>query len=129
MNQFKIKTRRVVLVIVGLGYLGIGIAALFDLRFIVEQYGFGFLGPNSFNGFRGLFNGFFFAFAFIYFLAAKKIDQPLLGDVAGIIILAESLGRLLSFIIDGAPDFIFIRAFLSEFIPGVIILLTRPCQK
>lgn len=49
-----------------------------------------------------------------------------MGDIALIMVLLQSLGRLLSFVVDGKPSERFIFVFFLELVSSIFGLLMRP---
>lgn len=62
----------------------------------------------------------------LFFAAAKRVDLVLMGDIALIMVLLQSLGRLLSFVVDGKPSERFIFVFFLELVSSIFGLLMRP---
>jgi hypothetical protein len=78
------------------------------------------------NEFRAVYMGFWIGLTVLCFVAAWKIDMPILGDIAALMVLLQALGRLLSFVMDGKPSKLFIIVFFLELTSSVFGLLMRP---
>jgi hypothetical protein len=50
---------------------------------------------------------------------------PLLGDVCGVMLLCQALGRAASFALDGRPSWPFVAAFVAELSGALTILAPR----
>jgi hypothetical protein len=74
----------------------------------------------------GVYIGFWIGLTVLFFVAARKIEIPILGDIAALMVLLQALGRLLSFLLDGKPSERFIVVFFLELISSVFGLLMRP---
>jgi hypothetical protein len=110
----------------GLTFLFIACYVLFSIDKAAYLYGYTLNGIDGHNEFRAVYMGFWIGLTILFFTAAKRIDQPVLGDLALLMILLQSLGRLLSFIVDGKPSERFIMVFFLEFITALVGLFMRP---
>ena len=118
--------RKVVLFGDGLTFLLIAIGVLFSTEKAAYLYGYTLNGIDGHNEFRAVYIGFWIGLTILFFIAARKIDWPVLGDIALVMVLLQSLGRLLSFMVDGIPSKRFIYVFFLEFVSSVIGLIMRP---
>jgi hypothetical protein len=118
--------RKLVLIGDGLTFLLIAIYVLFSIEKAAYLYGYTLNGVDGHNEFRAVYIGFWIGLTILFFTAARKINVPLLGDIALVMVLLQSLGRLLSFAVDGIPDKRFIFVFFIEFVSSVIGLMMRP---
>jgi hypothetical protein len=110
----------------GLTFLFIAVGVLFATNKAAYLYGYTLNGVDGLNEFRAVYIGFWIGLTILFFTAARKIRLALLGDLAFLLVLLQSLGRLLSFALDGIPSERFIIVFFLEFITSVIGLLARP---
>jgi len=118
--------RRLNLVGIGLTFLFIAGYIFFNIEKAAYLYGYTLNGVDGHNEFRAVYMGFWIGLTVLFFVAAWKIDVPILGDIAALMVLLQALGRLLSFLLDGKPSERFIIVFFLEFISGVFGLLMRP---
>jgi hypothetical protein len=118
--------RRIMLIGNGLTFLGIAIGVLFATNKAAYLYGYTLNGVDGLNEFRAVYIGFWIGLTALFFVAAQKLELAILGDLGFLMVLLQSLGRLLSFIVDGKPSERFIVVFFLEFLTGVIGLLIRP---
>ena len=118
--------RKVILFGDGLTFLLIAIGVLFSTEKAAYLYGYTLNGIDGHNEFRAVYIGFWIGLTILFFTAVRKIDLPVLGDIALIMVLLQSLGRVLSFVMDGMPDKRYIIVFFMEFVSSVIGLLMRP---
>jgi hypothetical protein len=114
------------LVGIGLTFLFIAGYVLFNIEKAAYIYGYTLNGLDGHNEFRAVYMGFWIGLTVLFFAAARKIDVPILGDIAALMVLLQALGRLLSFVIDGRPSERFIVVFFLEFASGLFGLLMRP---
>lgn len=118
--------RRLILIGNGLVFLLIAIAILFYIKPAAALYGYSLNGIDGFNEFRAVYMGFWVGLAIISFVAAKRLELSILGDLALLLVLLQSLGRFLSFALDGIPHERFVIVTFMEFVPSLIGLLIRP---
>jgi hypothetical protein len=110
----------------GLTFLFIAGYVLFNIDKAAYFYGYTLNGAGGDNEFRAVYMGFWIGLTVLFFVAAWKIETPILGDIAALMILLQALGRLLSFLLDGKPSERFIIVFFIELISSVFGLLMRP---
>jgi len=118
--------RKWILIGNGLTFLFIAGYVLCFIDKAAYLYGYTLNGIDGHNEFRAVYIGFWIGLTILSFAAAWKIELPLLGDLALLMVFLQSLGRLLSFIVDGKPSERFIVVFFLEFISALIGLLMRP---
>ncbi len=118
--------RKVILFGDGLTFLLIAIGVLFSAEKAANLYGYTLNGIDGHNEFRAVYIGFWIGLTILFFTALRKIDLPVLGDIALVMVLLQSLGRVLSFVMDGIPHKRYIIVFFLEFVSSVIGLLMRP---
>jgi Domain of unknown function (DUF4345) len=118
--------RRIMLIGNGLTFLGIAIGVLFATSKAAYLYGYTLNGVDGLNEFRAVYIGFWIGLTVLFFVSAWKLELTLLGDIGFLMVLLQSLGRLLSFIVDGKPSERFIVVFFLEFFTGLLGLLIRP---
>lgn len=118
--------RKVILFGDGLTFLLIAIGVLFSTEKAAYLYGYTLNGIDGHNEFRAVYIGFWIGLTILFFTALRKIDLPVLGDIALVMVLLQSLGRVLSFVMDGIPDKRYIIVFFLEFVSSVVGLMMRP---
>jgi hypothetical protein len=90
-------------------------------------YGYTLNGPvDGLNEFRAVYIGFWIGLTILFFTAAKKLQLTILGDLALLLVMLQSLGRLLSFAVDGMPNERFVIVFFLEFGTSLLGLIMRP---
>jgi hypothetical protein len=117
--------RRLALAGSGLTFGSIALASLVAPATVARTYG---LSANSVDGLseiRAVFTGFWLALAFAMLTAARRPEHRLLGDVCGIMIGTQALGRVLSLVVDGRPSIAFVGAMLGELVTAALILAPR----
>jgi hypothetical protein len=118
--------RRFVLTAASLVFLAIAIGSLWAPHIMAEPFDYRLPSPNALNEFRAVYVGLWLAQAGVLAWAARRVDLLYLGDVGGLLILGQVVGRILSVLIDGAPDTRLLAPALAELAAGVLILLLRP---
>lgn len=118
--------RRIMLIGNGLTFLGIAIGVLLATNKAAYLYGYTLNGVDGLNEFRAVYIGFWIGLTVLFFTAARKLEITVLGDIGFLMVLLQSLGRLLSFVVDGKPSERFIVVFFLEFFTGLVGLLIRP---
>lgn len=118
--------RRIMLIGNGLTFLGIAVGVLLATGKAAYLYGYTLNGVDGLNEFRAVYIGFWIGLTVLFFVSAWKLELTLLGDIGFLMVLLQSLGRLLSFIVDGKPSERFIIVFFLEFFTGLLGLLIRP---
>ena len=103
----------------------ISLTALVSPDLVARSYGL-HLAHETMSEFRAVFVGGFLGQAVVMALAARRRDVPLLGDACGVLILAQALGRALSFGLDGTLEPRFVLAFAAELAAGLAVVFTRP---
>jgi hypothetical protein len=110
----------------GLTFGVIGVAAIFAPDAVAARYGLHLDSVGGRNEFRAIFTGFWLALGVTMITAARKPALVILGDLCGLMLLLQALGRALSFALDGVPDPTFVSAFAGELVTAVGILAIRP---
>ncbi len=118
--------RKINLIGIGLTFFFIAGYVLFNIEKAAYIYGYTLNGVDGHNEFRAVYMGFWIGLTVLFFVAAWKIDVPILGDIAALMVLLQALGRLLSFVMDGRPSKQFIIVFFLELTSSVFGLLMRP---
>lgn len=121
-----LELRRIVLVLTGLVFLVIATASSLAPQFMAEPLGYALDNPSALNEFRAIYVGLWLAHTVIFFWAAWRSDLLYLGDVAGILLLGQVVGRVFSLAVDGLPDLSILPPAAAELIGFVLIFAFRP---
>lgn len=100
----------------------IGIAAPHT---VAGVYGLSLAGVDGLNEFRAVYTGFWISLCVAMLTAARRPDETLLGDICGLMLLMQSLGRVMSVAVDGRPSWQFLVAMVAELMSAVMILAPR----
>lgn len=100
--------------------------ALLDPDRIAAGYGMLLVGVNGYSQFFAMYVGVRLATAALALLAAKHGDQPLLGDITAVFILAQPAGRLIAALAIGLPQGLLLFVCGLELAAGLTLLALRP---
>ena len=100
--------------------------ALLDPDRVATQYGMLLVGVNGYSQFYAIYVGVRIAIAAMALLAAKNGDQPLLGDITAMFILAQPFGHLVASFAIGLPRGDVLELCGLQMIGGVLLLALRP---
>jgi len=120
------RVRRGILLLTAVVFTAIAIGSLLIPHQMAAQLGYTLDNVDALNEFRAVYVGVWLATAVLLVVAARRIEEALLGDLAALLILGQTFGRLLSMAIDGLPTARMWPPFVVELIGGVVILLVRP---
>jgi hypothetical protein len=102
------------------------LAALLDPDRVADAMGLFLVGVNGYSQFYALYVGVRLATAGLALLAARQGDQPILGDLAALFILAQPVGRLVASFAIGLPrGFLFVVSGI-ELAVGLALIVLRP---
>jgi len=105
------------------------LSAMLDPDRIAEAMGVFLVGVNGYSQFYAIYVGVRLATAGLALLAARRGDQPILGDLAALFILAQPLGRLVAAFAIGLPQGLLFVVCGIELLVGLALLALRPRAK
>jgi len=105
------------------------LSAMLDPDRIAEAMGVFLVGVNGYSQFYAMYVGVRLATAGLALLAARRGDQPILGDLAALFILAQPLGRLVAAFAIGLPQGPLFVVCGIELLVGLALLALRPRGK
>ena len=105
------------------------LAALLDPDRIASAMGLFLVGVNGYSQFYAIYVGIRLATAGLALLAARHGDQPLLGDLTALFLLAQPAGRLVAAFAIGLPTGVLLAVCAVELLAGTILLALRPRGK
>jgi hypothetical protein len=118
--------RRALLILAALVFLAIAVASLVAPQQMAKPFDYRLATPNSLSEYRAIYVGLWLAHAVVLSWAAWRIDLLHLGDVAGILILGQVVGRGASLLLDGMPDARLAPVAFAELAAGCLLLVLRP---
>ena len=105
------------------------LAALLDPDRIASAMGLFLVGVNGSSQFYAIYVGVRLATAMLALLAARGGDQPILGDLTALFLLAQPAGRLAAAFAIGLPKGVLLAVCAVELLVGMSLLALRPRGK
>lgn len=102
------------------------LAALLNPDRVAEAMGLFLVGVDGYSQFYAIYVGVRLATAGLALLAARRGDQPILGDLTALFILAQPLGRLVASFAIGLPQGLLFVISGIEIAAGLALLWLRP---
>ena len=104
------------------------LAALLDPERVAGSMGLFLVGVNGYSQFYALFVGVRIATALLALFAARHGEQPVLGDVTALFVLAQPAGRMVAAIEIGLPQGFLLIISVVELLAGALLLALRPAN-
>lgn len=105
------------------------LAAMLDPDLIASAMGLFLVGVNGYSQFYAIYVGIRLATAGLALLAARQGDQPILGDLTALFLLAQPAGRLVAAFQIGLPTGVLLVVCAVELLAGLSLLALRPRGK
>ena len=102
------------------------LAALLDPDRVATAMGLFLVGVNGYSQFFAIYVGVRLATAALALLAARQGDQPLLGDITALFVLAQPAGRFVAAFAIGLPQGLLLVVCGIELAAGLLLLALRP---
>lgn len=102
------------------------LAAMLDPDRVAQGMGDFPVGVNGYSQFYAIYVGVRFATAGLALLAARHGDQPILGDITALFVLAQPAGRLVAACAIGLPQGSLLVVCGIELAGGLALLALRP---
>ncbi|MDB5747314.1 MAG: hypothetical protein JWP72_2162 [Massilia sp.] len=103
--------------------------AMLDPDRVATAMGLFLVGVNGYSQFYAIYVGMRLAQAGLAWLAASRSDQPLLGDLVALFLLAQPAGRLVAAFAIGLPRGVLFVVCGIELLAGLALLALRPRKK
>jgi hypothetical protein len=120
------KVRRVLLLLTAIVFAGLAVASLLAPHAMAKGIGYTLDSVDALSEFRAVYVGLWLATAALLVVAARRVDEPLLGDLGAMLVLGQTLGRVLSLVLDGVPSGRVWPMFVLEAVGGLALLIVRP---
>ncbi len=104
------------------------LTALLDPERVAGGMGLFLVGVNGYSQFYAIYVGVRIATALLALFAARHGEQPVLGDVTALFVLAQPLGRLVAAIEIGLPQGLLLIISTVELLAGLLLLALRPAK-
>lgn len=119
--------RRIILVLTALVFAGIALASLVAPDAMAAGLGYTLSNVDARSEFRAVYVGLWLAHSAVCLLAARHVLEPRLGDVAGLLVLGQVVGRVVSVALDGElPSAKILPIAVLEAAGAIAILALRP---
>lgn len=102
------------------------LSAMLDPDRTATGLGMLLVGVNGYSQFYAIYVGTRLATAALALLAARHGDQPLLGDITALFILAQPAGRFIAAFAIGLPQGLLLVVCGLELAAGLLLLALRP---
>ena len=119
------RMRQILLYVVAAVFLAEAVMALYDPHAAAARVGYQVAGPDGLSEYRAVYLGMFGALGVVTIIAARRVREPLLGDVVCAAIVAEAIARFVGIALDGVPGTLHLVNIAMESSP-IVILLLRP---
>ena len=119
--------RRVLLLLAALVFTGIAVASLAAPETMAGSMGQRLDGVDARNEYRAIYVGLWLAHSILLVVAARRIEELVLGDLAALLIAGQVFGRVISVALDGAlPSAKMWPAAAAEALGALTLMLARP---
>ena len=125
-SSLRVRLRRQLLLIAATAQSLAALAAVIDPDRVADAMGLFPVGVNGYSQFYALYVGVRLATAGLALLAARQGDQPILGDLAALFILAQPLGRFIAAFAIGLPQGLLFVVSGIELAVGLALIGLRP---
>jgi hypothetical protein len=105
------------------------LVAMLDPDRVATAMGLFLVGVNGYSQFFAIYVGVRLATAGLALLAARQGDQPILGDLTALFLLAQPAGRFVAAFAIGLPKGILLVVCGIELLAGFSLLALRPRGK
>ena len=105
------------------------LVAMLDPDRVATAMGLFLVGVNGYSQFYAIYVGVRLATAGLAVLAARRGDQPILGDLVALFLLAQPAGRLVAAFAIGLPRGVLFIVCGIELLWGLALLALRPREK
>jgi ABC-type thiamin/hydroxymethylpyrimidine transport system permease subunit len=122
------KARQVLLGLTSLVFAGIAAGSLVAPRKMAEGLGYSLDSVDALSEFRAVYVGLWLATAVLMVVALGRVREAILGDLCAILVLGQTLGRVVSLLLDGMPSERVWPMFVLEALDGVALLVVRPSR-
>jgi hypothetical protein len=120
------QSRSSVLKLVALAHSLGAMFALLDPDRVATQFGMLLVGVDGYSQFYAIYVGLRLAIAGLALLAAWHGDQPILGDITALFLLAQPIGHLIASFAIGLPQGVVLELCGLQLLGGIVLLVLRP---
>jgi hypothetical protein len=105
------------------------LTAMLDPDRVAAAMGLFLVGVNGYSQFYAIYVGTRLATAFLALQASKNAEEPLLGDITALFLLAQPAGRFVAAFAIGLPKGLLLAVCGIELLAGLFLLALRPPGK
>jgi hypothetical protein len=98
------KGRQVLLGLTALVFTGIAAGSLAAPRRMAESLGCSLDSVDALSEFRAVYVGLWLATAVLMVVALRRVREAVRGDLCAILVLGQTVGRIMSLLLDGMPS-------------------------
>lgn len=120
------RARRILLGLVALVFTGVAVGSLVAPHKMAEGLGYSLDSVDALSEFRAVYVGVWLATAALLVIALRRVEEAILGDLGALLVLGQTVGRIVSLVLDGTPSGRVLPMFVLEAIGGVALLIVRP---
>ncbi len=117
--------RQVLLILVALAFGALAVRTWIQPALVAAELGFELRPPNGYSELYAIYVGLWGAIAALAVHAAMHVNEPRLGDIVALLILAQPVGRLIAVRRHGWPQGALAGFFTLELVGGGVLLLVR----
>lgn len=121
--------RRILLLLTGLVFAGIAVASLVAPNTMAAGLGYTLTSAEARSEYAAIYVGLWLAHTAVCVLAARHVLDARLGDVVGILILGQVVGRVASALINGEVPVKLLPIAIVELAGAIAILAVRPTAR
>lgn len=121
--------RQLLLGLTALVFTSLAVASLVMPHTMARGLGYSLDSVDALSEFRAIYVGLWLATAVLLVIALRRVQEAILGDLCAILVLGQTLGRMVSLMLDGMPSGKVLPMLLLEAIGGVALLVVRPSER
>lgn len=123
------RVRQLLLGLTALVFTSLAVASLVMPHTMARGLGYSLDSVDALSEFRAIYVGLWLATAVLLVIALRRVQEAILGDLCAILVLGQTLGRMVSLMLDGMPSGKVLPMLLLEAIGGVALLVVRPSER
>lgn len=121
--------RRVVIGVTAAVFTALALRALVNPHGTAAHLGYRLDNVDALNEFRAVYVGLWLATAVLLVMAARRVDEPILGDLGALLVAGQVFGRVVSLLLDGPPTARLWPIWGLETLGAAALFLVRPQRR
>jgi len=122
------RTRQFLLIVTAFVYLAIALRTFLLPERLAQGLGYSLHAPNGYSELFAVYVGVWTATAAMALIAARRSDEPLLGDIVGLFVVAQPVARLIAAPFWGLPSGTLFWMFILEALGAIALFSVRNDQ-